>query len=72
MDVSFLRRLEDKSYDKRKASALELERMVREMVINHDWNKVDTVLSQLHALSNHSNATNASRNGTIIGLAATA
>ena len=66
MDPSLLRSLADKTYDKRKTSALEVERLVRDSAT--DLPKLDTIISQLCELSK--NPSSNGRSGGIMGLAA--
>ncbi|KAL1865251.1 hypothetical protein VTK73DRAFT_5434 [Phialemonium thermophilum] len=72
MDSNIQRALHDKLYDKRKVGALELERLIRELVASKDYAKVQSILDQLcneYAYAVHQpNA----RNGGLIGLAAAA
>lgn len=66
MEPSLLRSLGDKTYDKRKASALEVERLVRDST--SDIPKLDAIISQLCELS--TNPSSNGRSGGIMGLAA--
>ncbi|KAK3320041.1 ARM repeat-containing protein [Cercophora scortea] len=72
MDLNIQRALNDKVYDKRKVGALELERVIRELVAAKDHARIEAVLDQLcneYAYAVHQpNA----RNGGLIGLAAAA
>lgn len=66
------RLLNDKLYDKRKHGALELERVIRELVAAKDYQRVGAVLDQLcneYAYAVHQPH---ARNGGLIGLAAAA
>ncbi|KAK1753491.1 ARM repeat-containing protein [Echria macrotheca] len=72
MDPNVQRALNDKLYDKRKLGALELERVIRELVAAKDYEKVEAVLDQLcndYAYAVHQPH---ARNGGLIGLAAAA
>ncbi|KAK0610480.1 ARM repeat-containing protein [Bombardia bombarda] len=72
MDPNIQRALNDKLYDKRKVGALELERVIRELVATKDYPKVEAVLDQLcneYAYAVHQPH---ARNGGLIGLAAAA
>ncbi|OAA73778.1 Armadillo-type fold domain containing protein [Cordyceps fumosorosea ARSEF 2679] len=72
MDASIQRALNDKLYDKRKIGALELERVIRELVASKDYQKVHDILEQLcndYAYAVHQPH---ARNGGLIGLAAAA
>ncbi|KAK0648790.1 ARM repeat-containing protein [Cercophora newfieldiana] len=72
MDPNVQRALNDKLYDKRKVGALELERVIRELVAAKDYTKVEAVLDQLcneYAYAVHQPH---ARNGGLIGLAAAA
>ncbi|KAK4194609.1 vacuolar protein 14 C-terminal Fig4p binding-domain-containing protein [Triangularia verruculosa] len=72
MDASIQRALNDKLYDKRKAGALDLERLIREVVAAKDDAKVEAILDQLcndYAYAVHQPH---ARNGGLIGLAAAA
>ncbi|KAJ6440872.1 vacuole-associated enzyme activator complex component (Vac14) [Purpureocillium lavendulum] len=72
MDASIQRALNDKLYDKRKVGALELERVIRDLVAAKDFQRVYDVLEQLcndYAYAVHQPH---ARNGGLIGLAAAA
>ncbi|KAK3375993.1 vacuolar protein 14 C-terminal Fig4p binding-domain-containing protein [Lasiosphaeria ovina] len=72
MDPNIQRALNDKLYDKRKVGALELERVIRELVTAKDYPRVEAVLDQLcndYAYAVHQPH---ARNGGLIGLAAAA
>ncbi|KAK0713818.1 vacuolar protein 14 C-terminal Fig4p binding-domain-containing protein [Lasiosphaeria miniovina] len=72
MDPNIQRALNDKLYDKRKVGALELERVIRELVTVKDYPRVEAVLDQLcndYAYAVHQPH---ARNGGLIGLAAAA
>ncbi|KAM3518544.1 hypothetical protein MY4038_010076 [Beauveria bassiana] len=72
MDTSIQRALNDKLYDKRKIGALELERVIRELVASKDYQRVHDILEQLcndYAYAVHQPH---ARNGGLIGLAAAA
>ncbi|KAK4452078.1 ARM repeat-containing protein [Podospora aff. communis PSN243] len=72
MDPNVQRALNDKLYDKRKVGALELERVIRELVAAKDYARVEAVLDQLcneYAYAVHQPH---ARNGGLIGLAAAA
>ncbi|KAH8751373.1 vacuolar protein 14 C-terminal Fig4p binding-domain-containing protein [Diaporthe sp. PMI_573] len=72
MDPNVQRALNDKLYDKRKVGALELERVIRELVAAKDYSRVTAVLDQLcneYAYAVHQPH---ARNGGLIGLAAAA
>ncbi|POS72951.1 vacuole morphology and inheritance protein [Diaporthe helianthi] len=72
MDSNVQRALNDKLYDKRKVGALELERVIRELVAAKDYSRVTAVLDQLcndYAYAVHQPH---ARNGGLIGLAAAA
>ncbi|KAK3384751.1 vacuolar protein 14 C-terminal Fig4p binding-domain-containing protein [Podospora didyma] len=72
MDPNIQRALNDKLYDKRKVGALELERVIRELVTSKDYARVEAVLDQLcneYAYAVHQPH---ARNGGLIGLAAAA
>lgn len=71
LPVTVVRGLNDRLYDKRKMAALEVERIVRELISRNDTKQVRRVIEMLinnFALSQNSN----SRKGGLIGLAATA
>lgn len=72
MDPALVRVLTDKLYEKRKATALELEKIVREYHQNGESTKINSIIDQLIDL--FAPVTNALhvRNGGLIGLAATA
>ncbi|QUC18821.1 uncharacterized protein UV8b_03062 [Ustilaginoidea virens] len=72
MDANIQRALNDKLYDKRKVGALELERVIRELVVSKDYQRVHDILEQLcndYAYAVHQPH---ARNGGLIGLAAAA
>lgn len=67
---SIVRSLTDKLYEKRKAAALEIEKQVRELVKNNNYNEFEKIIIVLETLTLSSNTN--SRKGGLIGLAATA
>ncbi|KAB5542636.1 vacuolar protein 14 C-terminal Fig4p binding-domain-containing protein [Coniochaeta sp. 2T2.1] len=72
MDPNIQRHLNDKLYDKRKVGALELERVIRELVAAKDYPRVAAIIDQLcndYAYAVHQPH---ARNGGLIGLAAAA
>ena len=72
MDKSIVKGLNDKLYEKRKATALELERLVKQCVINGDYTRIDKIISELcrdYAYALHQPM---ARNAGLMGLAATA
>ncbi|UNI17339.1 hypothetical protein JDV02_003688 [Purpureocillium takamizusanense] len=72
MDANIQRALNDKLYDKRKVGALELERVIRDLVATKDFQRVYDILEQLcndYAYAVHQPH---ARNGGLIGLAAAA
>ncbi|KAI1914707.1 hypothetical protein LOZ61_002108 [Ophidiomyces ophidiicola] len=72
IDPAIQRFLNDKLYDKRKQGALELERVIREAVINGDPARIRGIIDQLcrdYAYAVHQPH---ARNGGLIGLAAAA
>ncbi|KDQ15363.1 hypothetical protein BOTBODRAFT_31687 [Botryobasidium botryosum FD-172 SS1] len=72
MEQAILRGLNDKFYEKRKAAALDLEKLVRECQSQGDRHRINMIIDQLVELfATPSNALHA-RNGGLIGLAATA
>ncbi|KAH8887086.1 ARM repeat-containing protein [Thozetella sp. PMI_491] len=72
MDPNIQRALNDKLYDKRKVGALELERVIRELVSSRDYAKVQVVLNQLCNEFAYAVHQPHARNGGLIGLAAAA
>ncbi|KAK8858670.1 hypothetical protein IAR55_002899 [Kwoniella newhampshirensis] len=60
--------LNDKIYDRRKAAALELEKLV----LSSDIPRISTIIDQLCGMFSSSNSALHTRNGGLIGLAATA
>ncbi|KAF4121569.1 hypothetical protein GMORB2_1977 [Geosmithia morbida] len=72
MDTNIQRALNDKLYDKRKAGALELERIIREATTDGNSEKVLCIIEQL--CNDYAYAVNQphARNGGLIGLAAAA
>ncbi|GJE84292.1 ARM repeat-containing protein [Phanerochaete sordida] len=72
MDSSISKQLVDKMYEKRKAAALELEKLIRECNQQGDHRRIAQIVDQLvDMFSNPSNPLQA-RNGGLIGLAGTA
>ncbi|KAF4995651.1 hypothetical protein FGRMN_4961 [Fusarium graminum] len=72
MDANIQRALNDRLYDKRKIGALELERVIRDLVSAKDYQRVHDILEQLcneYAYAVHQPH---ARNGGLIGLAAAA
>ncbi|KAK9897395.1 ARM repeat-containing protein [Cystobasidium minutum MCA 4210] len=59
----------DKTYDRRKTAALEVERMVRECLLHDDKARIKAILQQLVTLASTPGNPAASRNGGIMGLA---
>ncbi|KAL1844103.1 hypothetical protein VTJ49DRAFT_4955 [Mycothermus thermophilus] len=72
MDPAIQRALNDKLYDKRKVGALELERVIRDLVAQKDYAKVETILDQLCNEFAYAVHQPHARNGGLIGLAAAA
>lgn len=72
MDPAIQRALNDKLYDKRKVGALELERVIREVVAAKDDAKVEAILDQLCNEFAYAIHQPHARNGGLIGLAAAA
>ncbi|KAL2268130.1 hypothetical protein VTJ83DRAFT_2976 [Remersonia thermophila] len=72
MDPAIQRALNDKLYDKRKVGALELERVIRDLVAHKDYAKVETILDQLCNEFAYAVHQPHARNGGLIGLAAAA
>ncbi|KAF4512193.1 hypothetical protein G6O67_001367 [Ophiocordyceps sinensis] len=72
MDANIQRALNDKLYDKRKVGALELERIIRDLVVAQDFQRVRDIIEQL--VSDYAYAVHQphARNGGLIGLAAAA
>ncbi|PHH79421.1 hypothetical protein CDD80_4874 [Ophiocordyceps camponoti-rufipedis] len=72
MDANIQRALNDKLYDKRKVGALELERIIRDLVVAKDVGRVCDILEQL--VNDYAYAVHQAhaRNGGLIGLAAAA
>ncbi|EGD83131.1 hypothetical protein PTSG_03767 [Salpingoeca rosetta] len=71
LPASVTKQLGDKIYDKRKNAALEVERLVKQMLARREEGKVVAVISLLRTgFLRHDNANN--RKGGLIGLAATA
>ncbi|KAK6908076.1 hypothetical protein I203_102077 [Kwoniella mangroviensis CBS 8507] len=68
MDQSILRGLNDKIYERRKAAALELEKLV----LSSDIPRISSIIDQLCGMFSSSNSALHTRNGGLIGLAATA
>ncbi|ROW00249.1 hypothetical protein VSDG_03438 [Cytospora chrysosperma] len=72
MDPNVQRALNDKLYDKRKVGALELERVIRELVATKDYARVTAILDQLCNEFAYAVHQPHARNGGLIGLAAAA
>ncbi|KAK4136194.1 ARM repeat-containing protein [Trichocladium antarcticum] len=72
MDAAVQRALNDKLYDKRKVGALELERIIRELVAANDHSRVEAILDQLCNDFAYAVHQPHARNGGLIGLAAAA
>eukprot|EP01137_Pigoraptor_chileana_P023157 Opistho-2@89009 len=71
LNAAIIRGLNDKLYDKRKTAALEIERIIKDLVTNKDLGKIGRVLAILRQEFAYSPNPN-SRKGGLIGLAATA
>ncbi|KAM0474640.1 hypothetical protein ACHAPX_007584 [Trichoderma viride] len=72
MDTNIQRALNDKLYDKRKVGALELEKIIRDLVASGSFERIKDILDQLcndYAYAVHQPH---ARNGGLIGLAAAA
>ncbi|OCF45938.1 vacuole morphology and inheritance protein 14 [Kwoniella heveanensis CBS 569] len=67
-EQSILRGLNDKIYERRKAAALELEKLV----LSSDIPRISAIIDQLCGMFSSSNSALHTRNGGLIGLAATA
>jgi vacuole morphology and inheritance protein 14 len=72
MDANIQRALNEKLYDKRKVGALELERVIRELVVAKDYQRVHDILEQLCNEYSYAVHQPHARNGGLIGLAAAA
>lgn len=68
MEQSILRGLNDKIYDRRKAAALDLEKLV----LSSDIPRISAIIDQLCGMFSSSSSALHTRNGGLIGLAATA
>ncbi|KAK4687057.1 vacuole morphology and inheritance protein 14, partial [Tremellales sp. Uapishka_1] len=68
MDAPILRGLNDKIYDRRKAAALELEKLV----LSSDIPRISAIIDQLCGMFSSPSSPLHTRNGGLIGLAATA
>ncbi|CAG8772011.1 19713_t:CDS:2, partial [Racocetra persica] len=69
LNAQIIRGLNDRVYEKRKAAALEVEKLIREYIANKEPDKIRAILNKLvsdFACSQQAN----SRNGGLIGLAA--
>lgn len=64
-----LRKLEDKSYEKRKVHALELERVIRDAVANEDKHQVEKIMNQLRDMTHTPASSSTIRSGQIIAFA---
>ncbi|KAL2889066.1 Vacuole-associated enzyme activator complex component [Ceratocystis lukuohia] len=72
MDSSIQRALGDKFYDKRKLGALDLERVVRNLVASRTFETIDVIIDQLCNDFAYQSSIPHARNGGLIGLAAAA
>lgn len=72
MDPSISRGLTDRFYEKRKAAALEIEKLARECYLQNDTSRILQIIEQLVDLFSGSSNVLHARNGGLIGLAATA
>ncbi|KYK60706.1 Armadillo-type fold domain containing protein [Drechmeria coniospora] len=72
MDAYIQRSLNDKLYDKRKVGALELEKVIRDLVASKDYQRVYDILEQLYNDFAYAVHQPHARNGGLIGLAAAA
>ncbi|CAE6531334.1 unnamed protein product [Rhizoctonia solani] len=72
LEPAIVRGLNDKLYDKRKASALDLEKLVRECHTSGDSHRINTIIDQLVDLFSSTTNPLHARNGGLIGLAAAA
>lgn len=72
MDKSIVKGLNDKVYEKRKSTALELEKLVKQCLADSDYARIDKIISELcrdYAYALHQPM---ARNAGLMGLAATA
>ncbi|SMN22674.1 similar to Saccharomyces cerevisiae YLR386W VAC14 Protein involved in regulated synthesis of PtdIns(3,5)P(2) [Maudiozyma saulgeensis] len=72
MDKSIIKGLNDKVYEKRKTTALELEKLVKQCLVDNDYARIDKIISELcrdYAYALHQPM---ARNAGLMGLAATA
>ncbi|AHY78738.1 AQG_2a_G0038940.mRNA.1.CDS.1 [Saccharomyces cerevisiae] len=72
MEKSIAKGLSDKLYEKRKAAALELEKLVKQCVLEGDYDRIDKIIDELcrdYAYALHQPM---ARNAGLMGLAATA
>ncbi|CCD27113.1 Vac14p NDAI_0J02210 [Naumovozyma dairenensis CBS 421] len=72
MDKSIIKGLNDKLYEKRKSTALELEELVKQCLIDGDYDRIDKIIGELcrdYAYALHQPM---SRNAGLMGLAASA
>ncbi|AOA60614.1 PtdIns(3,5)P(2) sythesis regulation factor [Komagataella phaffii CBS 7435] len=72
MDKNIQRGLNDRLYEKRKAAALELEKLIKDLIKAGDSNKINEIISKLSRDFAYAVHQPNSRNGGLIGLAATA
>ncbi|KAH7343417.1 vacuolar protein 14 C-terminal Fig4p binding-domain-containing protein [Rhizoctonia solani] len=72
MEPAIVRGLNDKLYDKRKAAALDLEKLVRECHTSGDSHRINAIIDQLIDLFSSTTSPLHARNGGLIGLAAAA
>lgn len=71
MDKSIIKGLNDKIYEKRKATALELENLVKKCILDNDYERIDKIIDELcrdYAYTLHQPM---ARNAGLMGLAAT-
>lgn len=71
MDKSIIKGLNDKIYEKRKATALELENLVKKCVLDSDYERIDKIIDELCRDYTYALHQPMARNAGLMGLAAT-
>ena len=72
MEKSIIKGLNDKIYEKRKATALELENLVKKCVLDNDYDRIDKIIDELCRDYTYALHQPMARNAGLMGLAATA
>lgn len=70
MDKSITKGLTDKLYEKRKATALELEKIIKKLINDNNWDQIDIIINELSRDFTYALHQPTSRIAGLIGLAA--